>query len=227
MENLQIKKTSDGSKTLVQSENGLSYRSLHGAKTESQEVFINPSGLHEALADFSILELGFGCGMNFLESWLVSEELGYNLDYVTIEKTPISGKLLREIYAEEPVMNRKASWLEIMLQSLKVENVDRVEFGDLPGLKQLQLIQSDVHLLDFDFEGFDAVFHDPFGPKDEPENWTQKLFEKYHKILKPGGKVCTYSSAGEVRRNLSEAGFSVEKIPGPPGKREFCLGTKI
>ena len=72
----------------------------------------------------------------------------------------------------------------------------------------------------------DVVFFDAFGPDKQPEMWTSSMFRKVADLTASGGILVTYSAKGEVRRRLIAAGFSVERLPGPPGKREMIRGTK-
>jgi tRNA U34 5-methylaminomethyl-2-thiouridine-forming methyltransferase MnmC len=74
---------------------------------------------------------------------------------------------------------------------------------------------------------FDIVFFDAFSPEVQPEMWSKEVFIKISNSLKSGGCLLTYSCKGMVRRNLSDSGFSVEKLPGPPGKREFVRAKKM
>ena len=72
----------------------------------------------------------------------------------------------------------------------------------------------------------DVVFHDPFGPADDPESWTEEVFSWEFRWMRRGGVLVTYSCAGRVKRALGEVGFVWEKLPGPPGKREFLRAVK-
>jgi tRNA U34 5-methylaminomethyl-2-thiouridine-forming methyltransferase MnmC len=73
---------------------------------------------------------------------------------------------------------------------------------------------------------YDVVFYDAFGPPTQPEMWTLSIFQRMHAALKPGGIFVTYCAKGQVRRDLQAAGFTVERLPGPPGKREMLRATK-
>jgi tRNA U34 5-methylaminomethyl-2-thiouridine-forming methyltransferase MnmC len=70
------------------------------------------------------------------------------------------------------------------------------------------------------------IFYDAFAPRVQPELWTAEIFLKLFSLLNPGGILVTYCAKGEVRRNMIAAGFSVEKLPGPPGKREMLRAAK-
>ena len=73
---------------------------------------------------------------------------------------------------------------------------------------------------------YDVVFYDAFGPPTQPEMWTPDIFQRMFDALTPGGILVTYCAKGQVRRDMQSAGFNVERLPGPPGKREMLRATK-
>ena len=73
---------------------------------------------------------------------------------------------------------------------------------------------------------FDVIFFDAFAPRHQPEMWALEVFKRMHDALRPGGLLVTYCAKGEVRRTMQSAGFSVERLPGPPGKREMLRARK-
>lgn len=73
---------------------------------------------------------------------------------------------------------------------------------------------------------FDLIYFDAFGPRVQPELWKASVFEQMFAALKPEGVLVTYSAKGEVRRTMQKLGFTVERLPGPPGKREMLRGIK-
>ena len=75
-------------------------------------------------------------------------------------------------------------------------------------------------------EKYDVIYFDAFSPEAQAELWTTDIFTKLFATLKKGGVMTTYSCKGSVKRALKQAGFSIEKLPGPPGKREFLRATK-
>jgi len=83
-------------------------------------------------------------------------------------------------------------------------------------IRQYEPCESDFHV----------VFYDAFDPDVQPELWNKEIFERMYKSLKPGGILVTYSCKGDVKRAMKTAGFSVEKLPGPPGKREILRARK-
>jgi len=77
-----------------------------------------------------------------------------------------------------------------------------------------------------DKNAFDLIYFDAFGARVQPELWTVKIFKKMFDSLKNNGVLVTYSAKGSVRRAMLSVGFSVDKLPGPPGKREMLRGVK-
>jgi tRNA U34 5-methylaminomethyl-2-thiouridine-forming methyltransferase MnmC len=72
-----------------------------------------------------------------------------------------------------------------------------------------------------------VVYFDAFAPEKQPEMWSQPLFDNLYRQMNPGGILTTYCAKGVVRRMLQAAGFTVERLPGPPGgKREILRATK-
>ena len=130
-----------------------------------------------------------------------------------------------------------------------MEEVQSLNYCDLLGRKDLQddfirihqcewnksitvtenllLHKSDHTLQTFEHTTlFDLVYYDAFAPNAQPELWTAEIFKKLYGLMKNGGIIVTYCSKGDVRRAMQSAGFTVEKIPGPPGKREMLRGKK-
>ena len=74
---------------------------------------------------------------------------------------------------------------------------------------------------------FDLVYFDAFAPAVQPELWEETVFDILAQAMKPGSILVTYCAKGEVRRRLQRTGFSVERLPGPPGKREIIRATRL
>ena len=73
---------------------------------------------------------------------------------------------------------------------------------------------------------YNIVYFDAFGARVQPDLWTEEIFEIMYKALKLNGVLVTYSAKGSVRRAMQAVGFEVERLPGPPGKREMLRATK-
>lgn len=218
----EIIATADGSVTIFLEEWNEHYHSKHGAIAEARHVFIQ-AGLSHVLKEhkqdsIAILELGFGTGLNALLSWNFAKRHKINIQYTAVEAFPVKEKELQAInYAA----------------CLKLPQEDFNKIHDVPWefncklspnfwlLKQQKQFES-IKIQ----EAFNLIYFDCFGPRVQPELWTTPRFKAMYKALKPGGYLATYSAKGAVRRSMQEVGFTVERLPGPPGKREMLRARK-
>ena len=200
--------TADGSPTLVRDRDGLSYRSIHGARTEAEHVFVAGAGLDAGRGPRRVLEMGFGAGTNFAATVCARRGTG-PLQYVGIDAAPVGPDDL-------PCFDSLAHDLAVSATRAGQARADdvtlelrRVPFADVAA----------------DADGFDAVYFDPFGPADEPRSWSVECFSAARACLRPRGRLVSYAVAGWVRRNMAAAGLFVATPPGPHGKRQFTLAT--
>jgi tRNA U34 5-methylaminomethyl-2-thiouridine-forming methyltransferase MnmC len=220
---LSIVTTADGSKTIYNAEVGENYHSKHGALQESQHVFLN-SGLRYFLAgtdanEVSILEVGFGTGLNFLLSADFCTAKNITLNYTGIEAYPLSEEMLSQTGYEEYVpATIWQSFLNNYSQSLQ----QPVRLNPY-----VQLYTAHSQLLNFSTDQlFNVIYFDAFAALHQPEMWSEEAIDHTIKFLKPGGVFVTYAITGNLKRQLKAAGFKVEKAPGAPGKREMLRATK-
>jgi tRNA U34 5-methylaminomethyl-2-thiouridine-forming methyltransferase MnmC len=221
--NLQFVITADGSKTIFNSEVGENYHSTHGALQESQHVFLN-AGLKHFLtgneaADVSVLEVGFGTGLNFLLSANYCTTQKINLDYTGIEAYPISAEMIDqtgyEQYIAGPLWN---SFIQHYSDSLK----NPVSLNP-----HCQLQTANCKLLDFNSSRqYDVIYFDAFASAYQPEMWDEAAIGHTIQFLKPGGVFVTYAITGNLKRMLKGFGLKIEKAPGAAGKREMLRATK-
>jgi tRNA U34 5-methylaminomethyl-2-thiouridine-forming methyltransferase MnmC len=210
--------TSDGSHSLEITGSNLTYRSIHGAIRESKHVFID-AGLHSIAVPNKdttrVFEMGFGTGLNVLLTLLETQRLNQKCYYETIELFPLENDEIKSLnYCEQLGRND----LQPIFENLHDCEWEK-EITITPGFS---FKKSRSNLLNFKTHGtFELIYFDPFGPNVQPELWTKEIFDKMFSILQPGGILVTYSSKGDVRRAMQAAGFKVEKLPGPPGKREM------
>ena len=207
----ELVKTADGSFTLFIPEVQETYHSTHGAVQESMHVFIE-NGLKACdKEEIRVLEVGLGMGLNAM---LTLQHATQKIDYCALEPYPLSKEILNELAtsgSDKFEMKFHASnvgeWISIQ------ENFSfvRMEVG-------LEEFQSE--------EKFDIIYYDAFGPRVEPGLWTLERMQQCFILLNEGGVFVTYCAKGEVRRNLQAAGFVVERLAGPPGKREMLRGVK-
>lgn len=214
--------TNDGSHTIAIPEMNVTYHSIHGAIQESLHVFIE-AGLKSASPLESarhILEVGFGTGLNALLTLMKTEKTTQIVHYTAIEPFPFEGKEISSLnYCEQ--LNRKD--LHIIFEQLHNCRWEKeIKISETFYLKKTKQILQDYK----PDKTYDLIYFDAFAPNAQPELWTKEIFAKIFSTLKPGGILVTYCSKGEVRRNMIAAGFNVEKIPGPPGKREMIRGKR-
>jgi len=219
---LKIVTTADGSKTIYNSAVGENYHSRHGALQESKHVFLN-SGLKYYLDSYStvavsVLEVGFGTGLNFLLSVDYCTKDQVELDYTGIEAYPLTKDMLSQTgYGQYVSSSIWKSFLSHYPDVLKTS----VQINSC----QLQIAH--CQLLDFNSkEQYDVIYFDAFASIHQPEMWNEEAIAHTVKFLKPGGVFVTYAITGNLKRLLKSLGFKVEKAPGAPGKREMLRAIK-
>jgi tRNA U34 5-methylaminomethyl-2-thiouridine-forming methyltransferase MnmC len=215
--------TADGSKTLFNSQIGEHYHSRHGALQESKHVFLE-SGLKyflkEGVEKANVIEVGFGTGLNFLVSADYCSLKKIILDYTGIEAYPLSPDLIYKTdydqYISPEVWNAFKKNYERALE----------EGTDLNSYSKLQI--ACTPLLDFkSAKLFDVVYFDAFAAIHQPEMWSEEAISHICNFLEPGGIFVTYAITGNLKRIMKGLGFSVEKAPGAPGKREMLRAIKL
>lgn len=216
----EIIQTLDGSTTIHLKEWDECYHSKHGAIQEAQHVFIK-NGLSLFLnQSVSILEIGFGTGLNAFISFLESSKLNQSINYVGVEAYPVNAtEVLAMNYVDELNAKSQKEVFEKMHESKWNEKIELTAEFKLTKRKQF------FDEID-DIEQFDLIYFDAFGYRVQPELWSTAIFQKMYTALRPGGKLVTYAARGVVKRSMIEVGFTVEKLPGPPGKREMFRASK-
>jgi tRNA U34 5-methylaminomethyl-2-thiouridine-forming methyltransferase MnmC len=219
--NLQIVTTADGSKTIFNPSVGENYHSKHGALQESKHVFLN-AGLRyfleqSGLQSASVLEVGFGTGLNFLLTVDYCTEQQIKLDYVGIEAYPLTNELISNTGYDQYMS--AASWQQ-MLNNYQTALTHPVDLNDY-----CRLHIAHTPLLNFESaQKFDVVYFDAFAAIHQPEMWGEEAISHTVKFMKPGGVFVTYAITGNLKRMLKGLGLSIQKIPGAPGKREMLRG---
>jgi tRNA U34 5-methylaminomethyl-2-thiouridine-forming methyltransferase MnmC len=219
--------TADGSHSISIPGMNVTYHSIHGAIRESKHVFIEAGlkSLAPAETKLNIFEMGFGTGLNALLTLIEAEKSEREIYYETVEQFPLdTNQAVHLNYCEQ--LSR------LDLQSV-FEQLHYCEWEKQTNItKNFSFKKSKSNLLDFETpetletclpgrQYFELIFFDAFAPNVQPELWTKEIFEKMFSMLGPGGILVTYSSKGDVRRAMQAAGFTVEKLPGPTGKREM------
>jgi tRNA U34 5-methylaminomethyl-2-thiouridine-forming methyltransferase MnmC len=238
MPNIQI--TEDGSHTLFSEMAGQTYHSSHGAVQESRHIFISQlmgrcstvddqqSGMNGVL---SVLEIGFGTGLNALLTAQWARENGVKIEYTTIELYPLAEGIYRELnygrlLGDEELFLRlhEMDW-DVDLQCV-TENfaIRKCKSDIVEWLNSQQSTVDGQQLVDNGL--YDVVYFDAFSPDAQPELWSEEVFRNVYALMKTGGVLMTYCAKGDVRRAMLAAGFKVEKLQGPPGKRHILKAGK-
>jgi tRNA U34 5-methylaminomethyl-2-thiouridine-forming methyltransferase MnmC len=218
-----IRPTSDGSPTLFSPLYQAAFHSVHGALRESLHVFID-SGLHHVLrakptGPVRVFEMGLGTGLNAWLTTLAAEKWHRELSYTAMEKHPLPTGLAESL--DYPGIFRP----EARHSFLAIHEAPWNEWartGDT-----FLLYKQEADLMDTDPpDDLDLVYYDAFGPETQPELWSENLLGRICACLRPGGVLVTYCAKGQVRRNLQAHGMLVERLPGPPGKREMLRASR-
>lgn len=212
--------TCDGSHTLFSDKIGEHYHSHFGAIGESQHIFIN-AGLNYFRNNFNrdrirILEAGYGTGLNALLAYIWCNDNNIFAEYISYEPYPVHEDSIAQLNYPEVLSVDRALFLAMHSGA----------FVDDNKLFKLSVRNAFLEHSEIEENSYDIVFYDAFSPEVQPELWTPEVFAKVYKAMRTGGVLTTYSCKGIVKRALKSAGFSIEKLPGPPGKREFLRAVK-
>jgi len=220
----EIINTNDGSTTIYLEQWDEHYHSKHGAIQEAYHVFIKNGLSHWTRSnnskDLRILEIGFGTGLNCFITFLEHFKMGLQITYHGVEAYPVSPQevaLLNYVqqldaqdFKESFTLMHQGNWGADLQIDSSFTLFKRKQF---------------FHTID-ECEGFDLVYFDAFGARVQPELWDVSMFERMYSALGKNGILVTYAAKGSVRRAMLEVGFLVEKLPGPPGKREMLRAVK-
>lgn len=215
----EIKLTADGSHTLFVSELDEHYHSINGAVQESIHVFINKGLHHHQKDNLHILEIGFGTGLNAILTLIDPLTSNKKIFYTTIEAYPINSLLVEQL-------NYAPSHKDLFK---KLHDAPWNRREEIAQNFSLLKIETDFPSFDFskiDTQSIDLIYFDAFGPDKQPNMWTQELFDKLYTLSNENAILVTYCAKGAVRRMLQQSGFTVERLDGPPGKREMIRATK-
>lgn len=220
---LKIVTTADGSKTVYHPTIKENYHSRNGALQESNHVFLN-SGLRYYLADkqvenVSILEVGFGTGLNFLltNDFCTGKEI--TLNYVGLEAYPLSLKLIEETEYNQIVSQNTWVIFQENYEKALTQSVMLNQFCSLH-IACIDAKNYTSNLL------FDVIYFDAFASANQPELWTKEFINHIVNFLKPGGVFVTYAITGDLKRIMKSLGMKIEKAPGAAGKREMLRAVK-
>ncbi len=219
---MKIFLTGDGSHSIHLPELNETYHSIHGAIQESKHVFIE-AGLkywlsaNKKTTTLKILEFGFGTGLNALLTAMECDIIGRNIAYHSLEKFPITPELVNALNYGNRLQNNP---LFSKLHSVAWNKEQRITANF-----SLKKIEVDFH--DYGTDNYyNIIYFDAFAPGKQPELWTKIILQRCYNFLAKDGVFITYSAKGQLKRDLTELGFSVESLPGPPGKFEITRAIK-
>jgi len=210
--------TRDKSNTIFNEQVKESYHSLHGALTESLHVFIK-TGLHFfGKKKINLLEIGLGTGLNAFLTLKDSIEKNIEINYVAIEPYPLSYNLIKKLNYSSLIKIDEEKIKKIHLCDFDKPSMITSRFMFVKYKKKLENLQIK--------QKFNLIYFDAFSPTMQPKIWNKSNFSKLYAMMKKKSILVTYCSKGKVRRDLESLGFIVEKIKGPPGKREIIRVKK-
>lgn len=232
---LKLIQTADGSSSLYHTGLDETYHSRHGAIAESKHVFIDQGLKYRLTQDnkdqLSVLEMGFGTGLNALLTLLFlqnmtqeqqefdQERRSLSINYDSLEAFPLTPNHYKTLAYAKQLHCEESLFLN--LHEAPWDFPTEITSG-------FTLFKKNMRFEDFvAVQAYDLVYYDAFGARVQPELWEIDRFSALYKALRMGGIFVTYAAKGSVRRALKEVGFQVERLPGPPGKREMLRATKI
>lgn len=214
--------TGDGSKTIHLPDWNEQYHSKHGAIQEALHVFIQEGLSHfiktHPKKEIRLLEIGFGTGLNALLTWKEATKENLPIHYTGVEAYPVLASEVEQLNYPN-LIDVPATLFERFHQSQWEEDVD------IPPCFILHKTNQRFEDLEYS-SSFNLIYYDAFGARVQPELWTEALFTKMYQALEDQGVLVTYAAKGSVRRAMQAVGFKVERLPGPPGKREMLRATK-
>lgn len=240
----KIQVTEDGSHTLFSEMAGQTYHSSHGAVQESRHIFISQLSIINGQqstddsqqlmvngqqakvgGDLLVLEIGFGTGLNALLTAQYAKENRVNIAFTTIELYPLGEDVYQELnygrlLGDEELFLKlhKVEWDTGFVQVAENFVIRKCKSDIVEWLRNEELVIRN--------SGLDVVYFDAFSPDAQPELWTEEVFRNVYMLMKEGGVLTTYCAKGDVRRAMLAAGFKVEKLQGPPGKRHILRAVK-
>lgn len=210
--------TEDGSHSLFLEEINESYHSTHGAIQESNHIFILNALSLVSKKEISILEMGFGTGLNAALALAYAQQHNKKIHFTTIEKFPLSEAIYSQLnYAS------KCNITQEQFQTL--HNTDWNSWQEVDPNFKIRKIKGNMEEWK-ELLAYDVIFFDAFSPDKQPELWSEAVFQNMYDSAKEEAILTTYCAKGVVRRNMQKVGFNVERLKGPPGKREILRAIK-
>ncbi|NDV78159.1 tRNA (5-methylaminomethyl-2-thiouridine)(34)-methyltransferase MnmD [Dysgonomonas sp. 511] len=217
----EIELTADGSHTLFVPSLNEHYHSVNGAIQESTHIFINTGLKACSKNEIRIFEVGFGTGLNAFLTILEACKQQISIHYTSVEAYPLDKSVTDKLNYTEGYAGEEKSLFYQLHEAQWDEGI--------PILPDFHLTKLEADFTQFDFsqlKNIDLIYFDAFAPDKQPGLWTQQIFDNLFKIAAENAILVTYCAKGAVRRMMQQAGFTVERLPGPPGKREMLRATK-
>jgi tRNA U34 5-methylaminomethyl-2-thiouridine-forming methyltransferase MnmC len=216
--NKELILTEDGSHTLYLPNIDECYHSSHGAIQESKHIFIEAGLKQCAKTEITILEVGFGTGLNALLASIWAEKSGTKVKYITLEKFPL--ELESSLALNYATILEENTKYFTNIHSAAWNNWKRIH-------SNFEILKIEADFCHYQHDtNYDIVFFDAFSPDKQAEMWSLEQFEKIYNHCNQNAIMTTYCAKGIVRRTLQKAGFVVERLAGPPGKREILRARK-
>ena len=217
----EIIQTKDGSTTIFFPEINETYHSKFGAIQEAYHVFIKMGLEFQTQKSISILEIGFGTGLNAFITFLEAKKSRQIINYIGVEAYPVSKE---EILAMNYVTQLNAILDKNVFDTMhSFKWNEKIVLSDNFTLTKRQQFFQEIS----DVNSFDLIYFDAFGYRIEPELWSIDIFKKMFDALKPNGILVTYACRSSIKNDMISLGLKVEKLPGAPGKREMLRATKV
>ena len=212
--------TKDGSTSIFLPELNETYHSKFGAIQEAKHVFIKNGLSLLNNESVSVLEIGFGTGLNAFITFLEANKINQNINYVGIEAFPVELEIIDKLnyVSELQAAEHEAVFKKIHQSNWEIENQITSTFKLTKRNQKFQDIS--------DKNQYNLIYFDAFGFDVQPELWNEEIFQKMYESLLPKGILVTYACRTSIKKAMLEAGFRVEKLPGAPGKREMLRAFK-
>lgn len=213
--------TSDGSSSIAIEEMGETYHSIHGAVQEAMHVYIRNGFDHITNDHITILEMGFGTGLNTFLTYLEAKNKQKTIEYHSVEGFPLTQD-------EVACLNYKNLSTEVEDQTV-FDDLHTCSWNELNAIHPVftvKKIENTFQEVILPNDYFNLIYFDAFGYPFQPELWSDEIFEKMYTCLQPGGVLATYACRSAIKRAMKKAGFELDIVPGPPGKREMTVAYK-
>ncbi|MED9996675.1 MAG: tRNA (5-methylaminomethyl-2-thiouridine)(34)-methyltransferase MnmD [Paludibacteraceae bacterium] len=214
---IEIQTTADGSSTLYRPDMDEHYHSTNGAITEAEHVYIKHGLFGVKKSNVSVLEIGFGTGLNAILTYVAANCSHLPVDYTTCELYPLPMETISQLNYKLPSATEKV-----------FEDLHSCPWNEKYHVSpHFTFTKLHTDLTTLPLSGtYDVVYFDAFAPEKQPDMWTEEIFRHIYEQITPGGVLVTYCAKGVIRRMLQSVGFTTERLPGPPGKREMLRARK-